>query len=847
MTDLNLSAIPVHVFDDDSLHRSLLSVADYCNQGCQATFTSTGVTISHGNDIIAAGRKAPNAKLWTISLPSTIDFNSNSITTDNIVPVSALYTGSSEPMPMHTVSNVIHHQLNADYVKFCHASFGSPPVSTFVDAIRQGYLGNFPKLTVKMVTANLPITVATSLGHLDLKRQGLNSTKSADINDASNSNRSSVHVVNVPNPTSSKISAVSTRPNAHVDIKSISHQKILVKIYETTNHSDATGRFPVTSFRNNRYILVSTFNGYIHLEPLVNRSASEYLTAFKSTVTFFRDLGHTIDYQRLDNETSGILTRYLKEAGISPQYVPPNNHRANRAERAIRDVKNHLLSTLATTDSQFPLELWDELLPQVELTMNTLRPFKPNPAISAYAGIYGKSYDFLAHPIAPSGTRVVVHESPSQRQSWHPHGVCGFYLGPAMLHYRSYKVFVMATKSIRISDSLDWFPKDLLLPGSQPSTLIYDAIDGLKSIFSQLVNLSLPGTADRNTLMDRSSRIMSSLTDIASLYHPITCITDIDITATGSGLRSDDTNANIHPDTQPVATVIENPVPDLNIQVTLPDIGVADDGGRPQRVSKQLQQSLTYDASHHVDQTQHTDITCTPVPSNHTLDTSDPQSATSASATSDVTCTSTNIAIDGVDGPTIVIAADTSVATRATSASASSTSVQAAASDHNGITTSNGRPKRTKKKAAKYLQNVVGLRIPSAIPICAPDIDTTLPQDFAPSVLPMHSAYMVANLDCDGKPLTYRSAITGPDKLSWRAAESAEFIRLVDDTHTARFISHSLKPSDRTATYYNPVPRVKILNGVKDYRIRGTIGGDRIDYPGDVTAYTADMSTFKLL
>jgi hypothetical protein len=88
--------------------------------------------------------------------------------------------------------------------------------------------------------------------------------------------------------------------------------------------------------------------------------------------------------QRADNETSGQLKRFLQKQGIQVSFVPPNNHRANAAERSIRDVKNHLISTLATADPAFPLALWDELLPQVEITMNLLRPARHNAGISAY-------------------------------------------------------------------------------------------------------------------------------------------------------------------------------------------------------------------------------------------------------------------------------------------------------------------------------------------------------------------------------------------------------------------------------------------------------------------------------
>ena len=208
-----------------------------------------------------------------------------------------------------------------------------------------------------------------------------------------------------------------------------------------SNHSDATGRFPVVSSQGNQYILVSVFNKYVHLEPLASRSAESYVKAYKATFAFFSSLKHRIAVQRLDNETSALLEDFFRANDVSVEYAPAQNHRTVRAERAIRDAKNHLISTLATAHPSFPLDMWDRLLPQVELTLNHLRPFGPNPDISAYLGVFRQPYDFLAHPIAPCGTLVLVWESPSIRQSWAPHGVRGFYLGPAVDHYRCWRTW----------------------------------------------------------------------------------------------------------------------------------------------------------------------------------------------------------------------------------------------------------------------------------------------------------------------------------------------------------------------------------------------------------------------
>jgi hypothetical protein len=37
-------------------------------------------------------------------------------------------------------------------------------------------------------------------------------------------------------------------------------------------------------------------------------------------------------------------------------------------------------------------------------------------------------------PWRPPGTRVIAHDTPDQRESWDPHGVYGYYLGPSLDH-----------------------------------------------------------------------------------------------------------------------------------------------------------------------------------------------------------------------------------------------------------------------------------------------------------------------------------------------------------------------------------------------------------------------------
>jgi len=247
----------------------------------------------------------------------------------------------------------------------------------------------------------------------------------------------------------------------------------LVKANE--NSSDLTGRFPYISRRGYQYMLISIYLGYIHIELMKNRSAAEYARAMRLTYLYFSSRGHMPTYQSLDNETSAEIESYLKdEVKVTLKYVPSNTHRRLRAERAIRAFKNHFLALLATTDSDFPKNAWDELVPQAELTLSHLRGYSPDKKLSSYEGIHGRKYDFMAHPLHVPGVRTVALTPADKRESWGPHGVDSFYLGPAPDHYRCYRVLIPSTNDIRITDSLSWHQTKTFSPGASKEELVYN-------------------------------------------------------------------------------------------------------------------------------------------------------------------------------------------------------------------------------------------------------------------------------------------------------------------------------------------------------------------------------------
>ena len=166
-------------------------------------------------------------------------------------------------------------------------------------------------------------------------------------------------------------------------------------------------------------------------------------------------------------------------------------HRRNAAERAIRTYKNHLLAGLATCHPEFPLTEWDRLIDQCNITINLLRTSRINPNLSAYNYIYG-NYDFNAHPLAPPGTKVVLHKKPDNRGSWQYHGVEAWYVGPSLNHYRCFKCFVPSTGATLDTDTVQLIPHLTPIPKFSDADALRQAIADIIYIIKHSKETDIP-------------------------------------------------------------------------------------------------------------------------------------------------------------------------------------------------------------------------------------------------------------------------------------------------------------------------------------------------------------------
>jgi hypothetical protein len=204
--------------------------------------------------------------------------------------------------------------------------------------------------------------------------------------------------------------------------------------------------------------MISQYKAYIHAELLPSRTEASLGAAFTRTYQFFKDLGHQILVQfqvlLVDNECPESLVRFFKQQRVTLERVPPTQKR--------------------DPDISEPLSLdscgYPSKLPHQPVAPSSA-PVGSNPQHYAllarqhdHLGVHRRPYDFLSHRMVPCGTLLVVHDPGSAK--WDIHGRIGFYLGPALTHYRAYHCFIADTNATRICDSVMFYPPPLVLPGA---------------------------------------------------------------------------------------------------------------------------------------------------------------------------------------------------------------------------------------------------------------------------------------------------------------------------------------------------------------------------------------------
>jgi hypothetical protein len=299
---LNLKQLPIAAREAHTIpgltHSSFISIRILCDAGCTAEFDHNKVVVKHNNKTILEGPRDNQTGLWRIPM---------------------------DPSPTKHPAAKIQHCNNAyrtqsipDFVKFLHATAFSPTKATWLKAIKQGFYQSWPGLTHAAAGKYFPTSMDMHKGHMDQSRKNVRSTKKEPIESE-------------------------TTPTQNVNNEPT--HLTFATIEDTGNiYTDQTGRFPVTSSQGHKYILImyDYDSNAILTEPIKSRNGGEILRAYKKLFEYLQPQGCKPRTHWLDNEASNALKEYNTQRDVTYQLVPPNMHRRNAAERAIRTWKTIL-------------------------------------------------------------------------------------------------------------------------------------------------------------------------------------------------------------------------------------------------------------------------------------------------------------------------------------------------------------------------------------------------------------------------------------------------------------------------------------------------------------------------
>jgi hypothetical protein len=411
-------------------NHSLLSVGQLCNEGYIVTFRNASVTICNPHEFqILSGAQDLDTGLWRINLRK-----------DN------------QQLQQSVSNNVYELRKTGALVHYLHQALFSPTKSALLQAVKNGHLVTWPGLTEEAIHKHLKLTPATAMGHMNQRRQNIRSTSKTPIEDV---------------------------PTTDTNLGTTNHLVYAVLVDQGQLYTDLTGKFPVRSSKGNSYVMVCYVYdcNYVKVVPMKYRSASEWVKDYDHIHQELTAKGFKPKLQTLDNEASAALKHFFTSNDVEYQLVPPHCHRRKAAERAIRTFKEHFVAGFSSVDPTFPLHVWDRLLPQAEITLNLLRTSRLHPQLSAAAHFHGL-VDYNKTAFAPPGCKIIAHEKPVKRRNWPPHGQHGYYLGPAMHHYRCQNVYIPARASERVVDTLELFPHNCQMPQlSSTDRLLMEAND----------------------------------------------------------------------------------------------------------------------------------------------------------------------------------------------------------------------------------------------------------------------------------------------------------------------------------------------------------------------------------
>ncbi len=150
-------------------------------------------------------------------------------------------------------------------------------------------------------------------------------------------------------------------------------------------YNNLTGSIPFVSYDGSICFLVMYHYeaNAILATPISGLDDKSIFNMYKKNFDKLASKGFKPKLNVMDNQATRYIRHFLTAEECELQLVEPHNHRVNAARRAIQTFKDAFIAALATTDQDFPLQLWDRLTTQVISLLNLMRASHIDPTKSA--------------------------------------------------------------------------------------------------------------------------------------------------------------------------------------------------------------------------------------------------------------------------------------------------------------------------------------------------------------------------------------------------------------------------------------------------------------------------------
>ncbi|KAL7475143.1 LOW QUALITY PROTEIN: hypothetical protein ACHAW6_001069 [Cyclotella cf. meneghiniana] len=287
------------------------------------------------------------------------------------------------------------------------------------------------------------------MGHLDQRHQGIRSTK---------------------------LSAATTAPDPMEEPQQLPLNDKTNMVFMSTVDiqgqlfTNQSGQFPITSNRGNNYIVIYSTQWMPMTSSHTQPNHVTDLLAYNDVYAYLHmcdDIAHSYTNLTMSPpmmwEHSSLKTTPASNIHLQKSIKPtlPNKPFAPGKTILLPCMPAQLNLTASPTD-----------LKQTVITLNMMCPCTQNPAVLE------EMFSFDATPMAPIGTKCMIHIKPAHRHTWGYHAIKAWYFALALNHYRCIKV-VTDTGALCLADTFTFLHHTLPTPTISNADCIIKAIRNL--------------------------------------------------------------------------------------------------------------------------------------------------------------------------------------------------------------------------------------------------------------------------------------------------------------------------------------------------------------------------------